>query len=319
MLLSEKTKTVLQKINNFLERAIPITTPLSIVLGFFLPFIFIHLRPFVTLLFGVMTFSGALKLKASELGNTVRSPSPILFFFLVSHVLMPLAALFFSSLFLVNPDIIAGFVLLFASPTAVSGFIWVTVFKGDKALGLTLILLDTLFAPIIVPGTLSILIGTKTAMDMTGIALSLLFMVVVPTIIGVALNETSKGKIPAAVCPAVDPLAKICLMLVIAANASPLASSVSFADPIIWKVGAICITLTVSGFLLAKLIGIIGKTGEQKSVSLIFACGLRNNSAVMTIAATFFPEAAVLPTLLSLIFQQIIAAIMGKLIVKKLP
>jgi len=317
MLLSEKTKNVLQKINDFLERMIPITTPLSIALGFFLPNIFIHLRPFVILLFGVMTFSGALKLKAAELGNVVRSPFPIFLFFIATHVLMPLAALALPSLFFANSDIVAGFVLLFAGPTAVSSFIWITVFKGDKALCLTLILLDTLLAPLVVPGTVSILMGTKITMDMTGIAISLLFMVVVPTIIGVALNETSKGKIPAVVCPAVDPFAKICLMLVIAANASPLASSIRFADPIIWKIGLICITLLVLGFMLAKLIGVIGKIGEEKSISLIISGGLRNNSAVMTIAVTFFPEAAVLPTLMSLIFQQIIAAIIGKLLFRR--
>jgi predicted Na+-dependent transporter len=33
----------------------------------------------------------------------------------------------------------------------------------------------------------------------------------------------------------------------------------------------------------------------------------------MTIAVAFFPEAAVLPTLISIIVQQTIAAIMGKL------
>jgi len=317
MPLSQKTKNVLYNCNSFLERMIPVTTPLGIVLGFLLSSVFIHLRPYIPLLFGVMTFSGALKLKASELGNAVRVPFPILLFFITSHILMPLAALFSSSLFFANPDITAGFVLLFACPTAVSGFIWVTVFKGDKALGLTLILLDTLFAPLVVPGTLSILMGTKVAMDMTGITLSLLFMVVIPTIIGVALNETSRGKIPGAVCPCLDPLAKICLLLVIAANASPLASSIRFNDPVVWKVAALCVVLTISGFLLAKLYSTAGKFGEEKSVSLIVAGGLKNNSAVMTIAVAFFPEAAVLPTLMSIIFQQTIAAIIGKFLLKK--
>jgi predicted Na+-dependent transporter len=37
----------------------------------------------------------------------------------------------------------------------------------------------------------------------------------------------------------------------------------------------------------------------------------------MTIAVTFFPEATALPTLLCIVFQQIIAAVMGKIIIKK--
>ena len=308
----------LHNINNILGRLIPLTTPLAVTIGFLLPDIFIHLRPFVPWLFAMMTFSGALKLKATELGNAVKSPVPILLFFFTSHVLMPVAALLTSSSFFTNTDIIAGYVILFAGPTAVSGFIWVAIFKGDKALGLTLILLDTILAPLIVPVTVYILLGSAVTIHGSGIAISLLFMIVVPTIIGVTMNETSKGKIPTIICPWFDPLAKICLMLVIAANTSAVARSIKLNDPLIWKVAILCIVLTVTGFLLAKLNGIIAKCGEEKTTSLVISGGLRNNSAVMTIAVTFFPEMTVIPTLLSIIFQQMIAAIMGRLILRKM-
>lgn len=307
----------LHNINRCLDRLIPITTPAAVFLGLFLPDTFIHLRPFVIWLFGVITFSGALKLTAGELGAAVRSPAPILLFFFTSHVLMPLAAFSSSSLIFTDPDIITGFVLLFAGPTAVSGFIWVAIFKGDKALSLTLILLNTLVAPFVVPATILILMGAKVSMDMGGIIVSLLFMVVVPTIIGVAINEAAKGKVSRVVCPGLDPFAKICLMLVIAANSSIIAPIIRFNDPLVWIIALLCILLTTTGFLLAKFNGIVGKFGEQKGISLILAGGLRNNSAVMTIAVTFFPEVTVLPALLSIIFQQTIAAIMGKLIIKK--
>ena len=314
---SQKITDSFIKLNNHLGRLIPITTPMGIALGFFFPHIFIKLRPYVPWLFGMMTFSGALKLRASELTDAVRKPAPILLFFAASHVIMPLAALLSSSLVFENPDVIAGFVLLFAGPTAVSGFIWVAIFKGDKALGLTLILLDTLLAPLIVPGSVSILMGAKIAMDMSGIAISLLFMVVLPTILGVTLNETSRGRVSAVLCPSFDPAAKICLILVIAANASPVAPGIQFNDPLVWIAALVCVSLTIGGFFLAKLTSIIGKCGDDKSVSMVIAGGLRNNSAVMTIAVTFFPEAAVLPTLLSIIFQQTIAAFIGKMLVKK--
>jgi tagaturonate reductase len=300
-----------------MEHLIPVTTPLAIVLGILLPSVFIHLRPYVPWLFGVMTFSGALKLRAAEFGETIRHPSPILLFFISSHLLMPSAAMLITSLFFTNQDIIAGFVLLFSGPTAVSGFIWVSIFKGDRALCLTLILLDTLLAPLVVPGTVSILMGAKTTMDMSGIAISLLFMVVVPTIIGVILNEASRQRLPVMVSPYLDPGAKICLMLVIAANAAAVAPGVRLDDPLIWKTALIVILLTIAGFSIIKLVSVIGKCRAEKGITMIISGGLRNNSAVMTIAVTFFPEAAALPTLLSIVFQQTIAALMGKLFVGK--
>jgi len=309
---SQKTAITAQKINYILERLIPITTPMAIVIGFLLPSFFIHLRPLVTTLFGIMTFSGALKLRPAELRTTVRSPSPILLFFFAAHIIMPVFAMAVSSLFLVNQDVTAGFILLFSGPTAVSGFIWVSIFKGDMALGLTLILLDTLLAPIVVPGGVSLLMGTKIVMAGSSIAASLLFMIVIPTFLGVTVNEISKGKIPAVICPLFDPFAKICLMVVIATNASIIAPGVKFDNPLVWKTAVVVIAVTFTGFFIVKLTAVIGRCRSPKDISMIIAGGLRNNSAVMTIAVNFFPEAAALPTLLSIMFQQTIMAIMGK-------
>ena len=314
---SQKAAAIAQKINYRLERLIPVTTPLGIIAGLLLPAFFINFRPYVPWLFAVITFSGALKLRASELTDVLRKPLSILLVFVCSHVIMPAAAMFSSSAFFSNTDIVAGFVLLFAGPTAVSGFIWVIIFRGNKALALTLILLDTLLAPLVVPLTLSLLIGEKTALDMGGITFSLVMMIVVPTIIGVAVNETSRRKIPLVVSPYLDPFSKLCLLLVIAANASSLASMVRFTDPIVWKTAAVCIILTTAGFLLVKTVTVIGKIDKDNAIGMIFSGGLRNNSAVMTIAVTFFPEAAALPSLLSIMFQHVIAAIVGNIITRK--
>jgi predicted Na+-dependent transporter len=305
-------------INRHLERLMPVLTPTGIMLGFLLPGIFIHLRPYVPWLFGIMTLAGALKLRVGEFGSTIHSPIPIAAFFISTHVLMPLCAMFSATLlFGGSPDTVAGFVLLFSGPAGVSSFIWVTMFKGDKALCLTLILLDTLLAPLAVPGTLSLLMGAKVTMDMTGIALSLILMVVVPTIIGVTLNETSRGFIPGLVCPYLNPVAKICLMLVVAANASPVASIIHISDPMIWMIATACVVLSITGFLLSRFTAIAIKCNREKSVSLFFSGGLRNISAVSTIAVTFFPEAAALPALLGIVFQQTLSAIMAKLIIHR--
>jgi tagaturonate reductase len=317
MAFLQKTAEIARNTNRFLERMIPVTTPLGIVLGFLFSGVFINFLPFVPLLFGLMTFSGALKLTVGEFKETVKSPVPILLYFAASHVIMPVCAMAVSSQFFDNIDIVTGFVLLFAGPTAVSGFIWVTIFKGDKALGLTLILLDTLLAPLIVPASVSVLMGAKTTMDMTAIAISLFFMIVIPTITGVTVNETSRGKIPSFICPYFDPFAKICLMLVIAANASAISPDIHFDDPYIWITAVLVILLTTAGFLLLKITAAAGKCRSPKDITIIISGGLRNNSAVMTIAVAFFPKPAVLPTLVSIIVQQTIAAIMGKIFAKK--
>jgi tagaturonate reductase len=302
-------------VNEWLERMMPVLTPSGIVLGFLLPGIFIHLRPLVPLLFGIMTLSGALKLTVRELGHTIRSPLGIGVNFLSSHILMPLAVFALSSLvFRGDADSIAGYILLYSAPTAVSGFIWVSIFRGDNALCLTLILLDTLLAPLIVPGTVSLLLGTRVAIDITGIAFSLICMVVIPTVVGVGINEFSRGKVPRLVCPYLNPAAKICMVLMIAANTSPVTPNIRLGDPKVWLIAAMCIAFAITGYILSKLIGMAGRLNSEKRVTLFFSAGLRNISAVTTIAIDFFPEAAALPCLLGIVFQQVTAAFMGKLL-----
>jgi predicted Na+-dependent transporter len=314
----QKTTAIAAAINARLERLMPVLTPLGIALGFTLPGVFIHLRPFVPWLFGAMTLSGSLKLRAGEFGRTLRSPLPILLFFVSARICAPLLALAAASLFFPGDSgTIAGFILLFSGPTAVSGFMWVNIYRGDKALCLTLILLDTLLAPFAVPGTLSALLGAKVAMDISGIALSLILMVVVPTIIGVTANETSRGRIPAVVCPWLNPVSKICLMLVIAANTSPVAPALRFDQAGVWAIGALCVALSGASFLLARFAALAGRCGREKSVTLFFSGGLRNISAVTTIAVTFFPEAAALPALLGIVFQQTLAAVLARLLLKR--
>lgn len=295
----------------------PVLTPSGVLLGFLFSPIFIYLRPLVSWLFAVMTLSGALKLRARELGMTLRKPFPILLFFFSSHVLLPLAVLFVSGLlFSGDSDTISGYILVYAAPTAVSGFIWVSIYRGDNALALAMILLDTLAAPVVVPGTVSLLLGTRIALDMTGIAVSISLMVVIPTIIGVTVNEVSRGKVPVLMVPYLNPMAKLCMVLVVAGNASAVAPQVHPEDPKVWAIGALCIGLSILGYLLSKLFCIPGRLSPAKKISIFFATGLRNISVASTIAIEFFPEAAALPAILSIVFQQTMAAIMGKLLMR---
>jgi len=309
---------MLSEINKTLNRLMPLVVPSGVVLGFLLPGVFIHLRPFVPWLFGLFTLTGAMRLRVNEFGGTIRSPIPIIAFVFSAHILMPVLALLAASLFFGgDPDIIAGYVLIYSGPTAVTGFLWTTIFNGDRALCLTLILLDTLLSPLVIPGTVSVLLGAKVSIDMGSIAVSLIFMIVIPTIIGVTINEISRGKIPSMVCPFLDPVSKLFILLVIAANTAPAASRIRFNDLRIWQVFALCILLSIGSFLLSRLTSIAAGCKAEKGVAMFFSGGLRNTSAVTTIAVSFFPEAAALPALLGIMTQQTICAFMGKLLLPK--
>ena len=302
------------KANRFLERVFPLLITLGVVLGVTLPWVFSGLRPFVPLFFGTVTLVGALKLRVRELGRAVSSPIPIIFFFLTARIVLPLAVFLLSSFVFRNePDIVSGYVLLYAMPAAVTSFIWVTIFKGDPALALTLIVLDTMLAPIVVPGTVLLFLGTAITLNITGMAVSLILMVVIPTVAGVILNESSQGKIPALITPYLAPFSKLLMLLVMAANASAVAHLVRFDNPLLWIIMAACIGFIVLIFICTRLATLAGKFNREKQISLLFTSSLRNTAAAMTLAIRYFPEAAALPAVLGIMFQHNTAAIMGRI------
>ena len=309
---------IADRINRILEKAMPLLTPLGVAMGVLLPLAFSRLRPLVPWLFGTITLAGALKLRARELGGALSTPLPLLFFFVTAHILMPLVVLLLSSLVFRNdPDTVSGYVLLYSVPVAVTSFIWVSIFRGDLALTLALILMDTILAPVVAPGTVRLLLGTSVKLDMTGMAVSLLCMVAIPTILGVVLNEISRGKIPALISPWLTPFSKVCMVMVIAANSSAVASQVRPDNPRIWVIMAVCILFSGMGFICGKFTSLAGKLKKEKQISLFFASGLRNTSAAMTLGTQFFPASAALPAVLGIMFQQTIAAIMGRIMLGK--
>jgi len=309
----------IKRADRVLDRSMPFLTPIGVALGVLLPFVFISLRPHVYWLFGSMTLAGAIKLRARDIGKAASSPLPLLLFFFVVRIVMPLMILFISRLIFFNdPDVVSGYVLLYSVPIAVSSFVWVSIHRGNLALALTLILVDTILAPVVVPGTVRLLLGTSINLNMTGMAISLCFMIVFPTILGVSLNEFSRGAIPALINPWLSPFSKLCMPLVIAANSASVAPQVRLDNPRTWIIIAACISFSTLAFICGKCIGLAGKFGREKQISLFFTSGLRNTAAAMTLAIDFFPVSAGMPAVLGVMFQQSVAAVMGRIFLGKI-
>jgi len=303
----------LRKTDSILSRAMPLIPIMGLILGASFPAFFQKLVPLVPWLFGCMTLSGALRLRAGDLGRAASSPLPFLLYILSTRIIMPLTVFLLSPLiFGADREIISGMILTYSAPTAVTGFIWVTVFKGDIALALALILMDTILAPFVVPATVRLLLGTSISIDVMGMALSLLYMIVIPTIIGITLNETSKGKIPVRITPWLSPLSKLLMIPVIAANSSALAPQIHPANRQIWLIFAVCICFNIFGFLCGKTLSMIKKLSREKQITIFFATGLRNNSIAMILATQFFPASAALPSVLGIMTQHTIAGLLGR-------
>lgn len=303
----------MKRFNHTLERLMPILTPTGVILGLLLGAHVSWMKPAVNWLFGFLTFTSALSISMGDVGKTLKKPKVFLLFILCAIVILPvLAFLLATMIFHDQSDLVSGYILLMAIPTAVVGTIWSSIYHGDAAVSLTILLLDTVLAPFLTPAIVKIFTHTSIQIDALGMMRSLLFMVVIPSILGIAVNQLTRGKVNENVTPCLKPIGKIFLVLVIIINTSRSADTlISSASLLYIPVGLLSIFLAGIGFPISYYLSRFAKCTHEEAVSVTFASSLRNISAALVLATDYFPPLATLPVVFGIVFQQTVCALMG--------
>ncbi len=298
--------------NKFIEKWMPLVTPSCMIIGILLAD---WLGPFsvcVPWLFAFMTFSGSLSSGFRDMKQVILKPLPLLVCLLLLHVWMPLLACGAGNLlFPNNPYLITGIVLEFVVPTGIVSLIWVSIYRGSPALTLSIILVDTLVAPFLVPLTLKALVGSNVQIGVLGMMKDLLLMIAIPALIAMTCNHVTNGNVKTALAPKLAPFSKICLILVVTINSTKVAPFVKHMNWTLVAVAATILVLAASGYVWGILAARLLKQENSTLVSLMFNGGLRNISAGAVIAASFFPAEVMFPVMIGTLFQQVLAGTFG--------
>lgn len=303
---------MLQTLNRQLNKMMPLITPTSILIGVLCGS---NLAPYTYLspwLFAFMTFAGSISLSFKDFLNVLKKPLPLVLCLFILHLAMPLAAMGMGHLaFPGDFYTITGFILAAAIPTGVSSFVWVSIYKGNIALTLSIILIDTLLAPFVVPGILALLVGTSVRLDAVAMMTSLFWMIVVPSLVGMLLNQWTQGKVTTAWGPWLNPFSKLAMASVVAINGAVVSPYLTDFSPRLLGLAAIIVLLAAIGYALgfglSRLIGL----NEADKVALVFNGGMRNISAGAVLAVTYFPAPVAVPVVLGMVFQQVMASLVG--------
>jgi bile acid:Na+ symporter, BASS family len=305
---------MLTTINKQLEKWIPLLTPLSVLIGLGASGVFSPFTHWVPWIFAFMTFAGSLSMNVRDLQRVVLHPLPIFVFMFIQHLVMPLLAWGAGhAAFGDSPLTITGLILVLSIPTGIVSFMWVSIYKGNTALTLSMILIDTMLSPFVVPYTLSLLVGAQVQMDTVGMLTQLIWMVVVPSLAGMMLNQFTGGKVKVALSPKLAPFSKIGLVLVIMINSSVIAPYFSTWSMNVFYIAFVCVFIVSLGYWLGLLAARLLRLDRSMTVSMVFNSGMRNNSAGAVLAVTFFPPAVALPTIIGMLCQQLLASLFGYL------
>lgn len=306
---------MLLSLNRVLNRMMPLITPLSVLIGVLCGSALSSYTFLSPWLFAFMTFAGSISLGFRDFLNVLRKPLPLFACLFILHLAMPLVALGFGNAIYPNDEFtITGLVLAAVIPTGISSFVWVSIYKGNAALTLSIILIDTLLAPFVVPGILALLIGSNVELDAGAMMSSLFWMIVVPSLLGMALNEWSKGAVAPRWSPRLNPFSKLFMAVVIMINGSVIAPYLTDVNPRLLGLAGVIVLLASTGYALCFLTARLLRCDEADEVALVFNGGMRNISAGAVLAVSYFPPPVAVPVVLGMVFQQLLASLAGFII-----
>ena len=306
---------ILKRANAWIEKWIAFVTPTCLLLGVLFPEIAGRGVAYVTVVFAFMTFTGALKSSFKDIGAVLRKPLPLLLILAVLHVVMPCTAWSVGEMFFAgNRELITGMVLEFSVPAAVVGMMWVSIYKGDSSITLSLLVIDTVLAPFIIPLTLKILVGARVKMNPAEMMKDLVFMIALPALLAMCLNQFSGGKVKEKWPGKLAFWSKLCLIYCVICNSSKVAPYVRHMNLQRVFVAVCIMILAAAGYAIGWGISVLLKQDEKTRISMIYGSGMRNISAGAVIAATYFPGEVMFPVMIGTLFQQVLAACYGSLI-----
>ena len=308
---------ILNRFNKFIEKWMALVTPACLVFGVLFPQIAKHGVPFVPFVFAFITFTGALKSQFRDVANVFKTPWVLLVVMVLLHLVIPGVACGLGNLiFPDNSNLITGIVLEFAVPTAVVSLMWVTIYSGDNAMSLALVVIDTVLAPFLIPATLHVMVGSRVQIDVTQMMRQLIFMVALPAVLAMTLNQCSKGKAQKVLPSKLAPFSKLALIFVVASNSSGVAPYIRHMNLERVKVAGV-ILLLAAGYAIGLFIARLMHQNRETQISMMYGAGMRNISAGAVIAATSFPGEVLFPVMIGTLFQQVLAALYGKIVCER--
>lgn len=305
----------LEKLDAFLGKHMAVLIVAFVLVGITFPDIFSPINDYTMALFAFMTFANSLGGGFREMADVARRPLPVVVIFAILHVVMPLLALAAGELlFPEAPLFTTGLVLEYAIPTGVASLLWVSIGRGNTSMCLSVVLLDTLLAPFVIPLTLRVLLGSVVEMDTASMVGNLMIMVAIPALLAMTLFQMTRGRVAATVKPRLAPFAKLTMLVLVLANATGCAPFLRDITPTLVKLICAVFALCLLGFFLGYQAARLLKADFPTAVTMSLNSGIRNIAADSVLAIAYFPGDVLFPVAFSPLFLQATTAVIVKIL-----
>ena len=257
----------------------------SAVLALAVPSAFSGIKPTVINPFlGVIMFGMGMALKIEDFRIVFSRPKDVIIGCLAQFTIMPLLAWCLARLFALDEALALGVVLVGCCPGGTASNVITYIAKGDLALSVGMTGVSTLLAPFLTPLLTWALAGKSVNVDVTSMFLSILWVVILPIVVGLIVKwlwpkftEKATGYLPAISSIAIA----LIVAIIISANAHKL-----LAGGLI--IVLVVVLHNVCGLSLGYLIGRVLNLSDPKKRAISIEVGMQNSGLANSLATLHF-------------------------------
>ena len=275
----------MKKLCHYISEYMGLLVLAAALLALAFPNLLQQIRPTViNYLLGVVMFGMGLTLNLQDFKIVFSRPKDVIIGCLAQFTVMPLLAWGLTRLFQLDEALTLGVVLVGCCPGGTASNVITYLAKGDLALSVGMTGVSTLFAPLLTPLLTWALAGKSVNVDVVSMFLSILWVVILPIIIGLVVKwmwpkftEKATDYLPAFSSIAIA----FIVAIIIAANADKLLA------------GGLVIVLVVMlhnicglslGYLIGRLLGL----SEAKMRAISIEVGMQNSGLASSLATIHF-------------------------------
>ena len=283
----------MKKICNYISKYMGVLVLVSAVLALMFPELLRHIRPTtINYLLGVVMFGMGLTLNLKDFKIVFSRPKDVIIGCLAQFTVMPLLAWLLTRLFSLDEALALGVVLVGCCPGGTASNVITYLAKGDLALSVGMTGVSTLLAPFLTPLLTWALAGKSINVDMVSMFLSILWVVILPIVVGLIV----KGMWPQFTDKATDYLpafSSVAIAFIVAIVISATADRLLAGGLLIVVV---VMLHNICGFGIGYLTGRLLGLQEAKKRAISIEVGMQNSglaSSLATIHFAAYPLAAI--------------------------
>lgn len=273
------------KLCHYISEYMGLLVLIAALLALFFPGLLQQVRPTViNYLLGVVMFGMGLTLNLQDFKIVFSRPRDVIIGCLAQFTIMPLLAWGLARMFQLDEALALGVVLVGCCPGGTASNVITYLAKGDLALSVGMTGVSTLLAPFLTPLLTWALAGKSVNVDVASMFLSILWVVILPIVIGLLVKwlwpkftEKATDYLPAFSSIAIATIVAI----IIAANADKLLAAG-------WVILLVVMLHNVCGLSLGYLTGrLLGLSGPKKR-AISIEVGMQNSGLASSLATIHF-------------------------------